>query len=78
MRRRLIPDPTRSDVDHDRFYHLDLDEMDDDDVWAERHVLAHRLAQIVFRRVHEPSSVWIRERLVRLGAEQRRRRRRAA
>jgi hypothetical protein len=81
-RRRVVPTPTDGEEAQRRFCHLDVAELSAAQLFSERCVLLRVLAEEQFRgerdRAHwgpVTRHTWIRERLRRLAAEHRQRRR---
>ena len=58
----LIPDPTSSDQQYKRFYHLDLPELEDVELTDEFHYLRAHLWEL-------PADKWLRERVKALETE---------
>jgi hypothetical protein len=83
--RLILPVPTRSDRDHVRFYHHDLDGLTALEIFAERAVLTEALAIHIYRRDRDrliwhdgdrqvTDRGWVMQRLEHLTAEEQRRR----
>lgn len=79
---QLVPDPIASWEQERRFRHRDITELTAAQVWAERVLIGHRLAELLFARERErviyiadegaiTDQSWLRERLRRLEAVRR-------
>lgn len=87
-KRGLLPNPITSDLEHDRFYHLDIVRMTPCEMWAEHVLLTEALARRIFDKAPDrfvgiggealTERQWLTERLERLSERQPRRKGRAA